>query len=383
MKRQVIMIALCVAIAALAAHARVEADSLVYIGTRAASASAQQGIYAARLDARTGKLVLLGQQIELFRNSWLVTHPSRPVIYLANNPGGSTTVETSIHSYAVDAATGKLQQINQVTSGASDTTYLVIDAKSNTLFGAAFGSGEVTALPLLSDGSLGAVVSGQKHTGSGPHPRQTSPHAHAVAVAPGGRYVLSSDMGADRIFVHRFDPATRALTPAATPFEASPPGTGPRHLVFHPGGNFLYTNTELTADVRAYRWDAKQGRLQFIESVSAYPAGYTGHERSSAEIGVSRDGRFLYVTLRGDQDSIVVYEVNNRTGALKEIQRIASQGKSPRSFGIDPTGRWMLITHDVSGSLNLFGIDKKTGKLSATGESLSIPGAATVAFYPD
>lgn len=386
MKRRTMM-ALCLAgglgLATLSVHAKQAPGSLVYIGTRGGQGAVAetQGIYAARLDSQTGKLTLLGQQQQMVGNSWLVSHPTKPILFLVSNTGGNP--DSNLYSFAVDKASGKLQQLSQVASGGKDTTHLYFDAKSNTLFGASFGSGEVTASPVSPDGTLGTVASRQKHEGTGPHRRQASPHAHAVEIDPSGRYVLSSDMGADRVFVHGFDPKTRALTTAPTPFEASPPGTGPRHLAFHTSGKFVYTNTELTADVRAYSWNAKQGRLQFIESVSAYPAGYTGAEKSSAEIGVSRDGRFLYVTLRGDQDSIVVYEVNRRTGKLTEIQRIASQGKSPRTFGIDPTGRWLLVAHDVSNSVNVFGIDKKTGKLSATGEAVTIPAAAMLVFYPN
>ena len=69
-----------------------------------------------------------------------------------------------------------------------------------------------------------------------------------------------------------------------------------------------------------------------------------------------------------------------KTGRLTEIQRIATQGRSPRTFAIDPSGRWMLVAHDGSGMVNVFAIDKATGKLSPTGESLAIPNAASLAF---
>jgi 6-phosphogluconolactonase len=153
--------------------------------------------------------------------------------------------------------------------------------------------------------------------------------------------------------------------------------------VFHPNGHFLYVNTELSAELRAYSWDAKDGRLQLVQALSPYPAGYSGkEEKSSGEIAMSRDGRFLYVSLRGDQDSIVAYAVDKKAGTLKEIQRVSSQGKMPWSFGIDPTGRWMLVTNEASSSVTVFSVDRATGKLSATGESLSIPKPVTVAFYP-
>lgn len=395
MKRPTIMMALCLGLTGFSAQAKESTSELVYIGTRGAvptaqasaqaqSTSSPQGIYAARLDTKTGALTPLGLQIEITRVSWLLAHPAKPLLYVLVNPQGSTTVESIIHSYAVDTGTGKLKEINQVSSGGRDTTHLAIDVKSNTLVGASFASGEASTSPIGADGSVGSRASSQKDYGTGPLPEQNGPHAHSVTIDPTRRYVIAADIGADRIFVDRYDSATRALSAAATPFEQAPPGSGPRHQVFHPSGKFLYVNTEMGAEVLVYRWDANAGRLHLVQDQPAYTLDYAGkEEKSSGEIGVSSDGRFLYVSLRGDQDSIVVYSVNKNTGTLKEIQRINSQGKRPRSFGIDATGRWLLVTNEVSNTVNVFGIDKATGKLSPTSASISIPSPASVVFYAD
>jgi 6-phosphogluconolactonase len=388
MKQQTILMSLCLGLAILPAYADDNARELVYIGTQGTGKpqqehdkSSPQGIYAARFDTETGHLSPLGLEVELERATWLVTHPSLPVIYTVADSGGGMSTESNIHSFAVDRASGKLTQINKVSAGGLDATYLDIDAASKTLFVANYGSGNVTALPLQPDGSLDKVASSQKDYGTGPNPRQQMPEAHGVAADPSRRYVLVADLGADRIFVYHFDGTTRVLTPAQVPFESTPSGSGPRHLTFHPNGKFLYLDTELSAELRAYRWDANQGRLHFVQALSAYPAGYSGEKRSAGEIAVSGDGKFLYVSLRGDQDSIVGYAVNKQAGTLKEIQRISSQGKTPWSFGMDPTGHWMLVTNEVSNSVTVFSIDPATGMLSATNESLSIPNPVTVAFY--
>ena len=377
---------LCMGLAAPHTHAADKTSELVYIGTHGTGKSEQpngspQGIYAARLDTRTGHLSPLGLQVGLERATWLVTHPKLPVIYTVADSGAGVSAESNIHSFAVDQASGKLTQINEAGAGGLDSTHLDLDAASKTLFVANHGSGDVTALPLQSDGSLGKVVSSQKDYGTGPNPRQKMPEAHGVAADPSHRYVLVADFGADRIFVYHFDRATKTLTPAQVPYESTPAGSGPRHLVFHPNKKFLYLDTELTAELRAYRWDAHNGSLHLVQALSPYPAGYSGETKSAGEIAISRDGRFLYVSLRGDQDSIVAYAVNKQAGTLNEIQRIASHGKTPWSFGIDPTGHWMLVTNEASNSVTVFNVDPATGQLTATNESLSIPKPVTVAFY--
>ncbi len=377
MKSQAIAVLLSLGFA-VSAHAQ---SALVYIGTRGSEPG--QGIYAARFDSQTGQLSLLGQQAQLDNAAWLTAHPSLPVIYSVANAEGGLAVESNVHSFAIDKASGKLTQINKVGTGGRDATHLHLDAASKTLFVANHESSDVTALPLQADGSLGKVVSGQKTYGTGPNPRQDKPEPHSTAIDPiSRRYVVATDVGADRMFIYRFDPATRALTPAQIPFEAVPPGSAPRHLTFSPDGKYVYVVTEITAEIRVYRWDANGGRLQSIQAFSAYPADYAGTvHRSAAEITISRDGKFVYASVRGDQDSLVVYAVNPQDGKLTEIQRLPSGGKSPRSFDFDPTGRWMLVMNDLSSSVNVFRVDPAAGKLSPTNSTLKIPNAATVVFY--
>jgi 6-phosphogluconolactonase len=375
----------------LQAHAADKTSEWVYIGTRAGAfgqpatgmmdqGSGPQGIYAARLDTRTGRLSPLGLAVGLERATRLLTHPGLPVLYSTADPDSDMAGESTIHAFRVDQASGKLLQISRAGSGGLDATDMHFDAASKTLFVANHNSGSVSALPLLADGGLGPVASRQADFGTGPSPRQKTPQAHGVAVDPTHRYVLVPDFGADRLFVYHFEGATRTLSPAQVPFEPLPPGSGPRHLQFHPNGRFLYLDTEMSAEVRTYRWDAAAGRLQLLQTLSPYPAGYAG-EKSAAELAISRDGGYLYLSLRGDQDSIIVYAINQRSGALKEMQRVPAGGKSPWSFGIEPTGHWMLVTNIASNSVNELRIDPTTGKLSATSESLSIPVPASVAFY--
>jgi 6-phosphogluconolactonase len=151
--------------------------------------------------------------------------------------------------------------------------------------------------------------------------------------------------------------------------------------LFHPNGRHLFVVAELTAEVRSYSWDAKQGRLQLTQTLAPYPADGKGN-KSAGELVLSRDGRYLYVSLRGDQDKIVVYAVNAKQGTLSEIQRVSSIGKTPWSMALDPSGRWLLVTNEVSSSLNVLRRDVATGLLSATDSSLSIPKPVTLAFYP-
>jgi 6-phosphogluconolactonase len=382
-KRIALLMGVGLSIVGAPVHADDRANEWVYFGTRGAAANAAQdggspqGIYAALFNARTGRLSPPELRVQLPRATWLIRHPRLPVIYAAADGG----TESNILGFEVEPSSGKLTQLSQAGAGGLDATHLAFDATSNTLFVANHGSGTVTALPVRPDGHLGAVSSSQKDYGTGPSPRQKMPEPHGVAIDPAHRHVLVTDFGADRIFVYRFDGASRTLAPAKVPYESLPPGSGPRHLAFSPDGRFLYLLTELTAQLRAYRWNPREAHLQLAQAVSTYPADYAGQTRSGGELALSRDGRFLYVSLRGDQDSLVVYDVGRNGAPLREIQRLAALGKSPWCMAIDPGGRWLFVTNEASNSVTLFNIDRGSGRLSATQQSLSLPRPVAVTFY--
>ena len=355
-----------------AACAGAACGGLVYFGTQ------EKAIYAARLDPRTGELTALGAVAQIERPTWLVASADRPILYSVSETGNDGKSEAGVASFAVDRATGGLTPINRVSSGGGGATHLALDPRSRTLFVANFGTGDVAALPLLADGSLAPAASMQKDYGTGPHPRQKSPHAHGVAIDPGGRYVLSADLGADRTFVYRFDPKTRMLTPGEPPFAAAPPGSGPRHIEFLPNGRFLYVDSELTGEVTGYSWNQRTGTMRPLATISTLPADYSG-ERSAAEMVASGDGHFLYISNRGE-DSIVTFAVDPRTAALKEVQRVKSQAKVPWSFSIDPSGRWMLVANQAANLITVMKVDPASGKVTATDKSLAVPVPVNVTF---
>ena len=339
-----------------------------------------QGIYAARLNSKTGQLTLIGVAAELQRATWFVVHPSLPVIYSVADSGGGMEADSNIVSFKIDAASGSLRMLNKVDAGGRDATAMDLDGASNTLLVGNHGSGSLTALPLLPDGSVGPVMSVQQDYGTGPTPRQKTPAAHGVAVDPSHKYVLVADFGADRVFVYHFAGATRTLSPAEPPFEAFPAGSGPRHLLFHPNGRFVIVDTELTGELSSFAWSEEKGRLDHVQTLSPYPAGYSG-EKSAAEIAVSRDGHFVYLSLRGDEDKILVYAFDAKRGTMREIQRISAGGKTPWSFGLDRTGHWMLVTNEASNSVVELAVDRTTGKLAPTDQTMTIPKPVNVSFF--
>lgn len=367
-------------IAAAFAPLAVQADAmppcdgaeLAYVGTDG------KGLRALSFDACAGRLAMLGSMADLPKPRWVLAHPQLPLLYVAVDGGGE---EGRVLAFTLDRSSGGLKLLNEIGAGGAGTTHLSLDMASQTLLAANFGGGSVSSIALGSDGSLGPRASTLKASGSGPHRRQTSPHAHGVSVDLSGRYALVADMGADRVFVYGFERSNRQLlSDAAEPPRAfvAPAGSGPRRAVFGHAGNVVYVLNELSAEILVLRWDATSGRLSALQSLPVSSAGFAG-VKSASELALSRDGRFVYVADRGES-TLQVYRVHPDSGELALLQRLPSGGDSPWAFDIHPSGRWLLVANYRSQSLNLFSVDAESGLLADTGESLGSPGPVSVLF---
>lgn len=363
------MLGACAASPTLAAPA--PAGLLVYIACR--GAPAEQGIYAARMDPRTGDLAPLGRVAQLGLTNWVAV--AGGVVYFSAD-GAAQTDPSRIGALRPDRATGVGQVLAATPTGGLGTTQFVADPRSRSLIVAHFGSAQVAALPLNPDGSVGATASIQQQEGKGPHPRQASAHAHGVALHPGGRFVGSADFGADKLYVYGFDPRTRALTPVAT--EAFPAGATPRHVAFDRTGRRLYVLTELSAEICTFDFDPRTGAVRLRQKLPTFSPSTPG-DRSAAEVAVSEDGRHLYVSNRAGENSIVAYRIDGATGELTEVQREPSGGRTPWNFAFTPGGRWMLVANRDSNAIQVLSVDPASGRLAATGKSVSVPAPLAVA----
>ena len=335
-------------------------------------------VYGVTFDPVEGALTSNGPVAQV-SSGWVTAHPDRPLLYVGSQLNGGI-----VTAFAVDRTTGALAQLGQVSTDGGATaggglSYLGVDRSSRTLLVANFEAGLATSLPIRRDGTLGAPVSVVVDTGSGPSPRQSGPHPHQVVVAPGRRHALVPDFGADRVFVHGFDGTTGALSPGGTGpgAYATDAGAGPRRLVLHPDGRKAYLLTELTAELQLLDWDGRSGELTHRQSLAIDSPDFTG-TKSGAELAISRDGRFVYASSRGE-NTLVVYETERHTGLLSLLQRIPGGGLKPWSFTVHPSGRWLLVANEASSTVDVFAVDPRTGLLTGTGNSLPLPNPDSIA----
>jgi len=360
-----------IALLCLAATLGAAQDWTVYVGTYTHGPS--KGIYAYKFDRSTGKLTPSGLAGESSNPSFLAVHPSQRFLYAVNeNDNGM------VSAFAIDAGTGKLKALNQVSSKGSGPCHLSVDHTGRWLFAANYNNGSVAAFPIHADGSLGEASATFQHAGKSVNPqRQSGPHAHVATVSPDNRFVWVCDLGLDQVFSYRIDPA-KGMTPNNPLFATVEPGSGPRHVIFRPDSKFAYVENEMAATVTVFSYDAAKGTMRQVQAISNEPAGYSG-PKSGAEIALDPNAKFLYTSNRGD-NSIATFKVDAAKGTLIFMGTVPSGGKTPRSFAIDPTGNYLFAAHQDSNSIVAFKIDRQTGALTPTGDKYEIGAPVCVLF---
>ena len=356
-----------------------EASVRVYIGTFTAKQA--KGIYLARMDLQTGALAEPQLVAEAQSPSYLALHPNGRFLYCVNEvdtvdgkPGGA------ISAFSVDADSGKLALLNQQPSAGKGPTHLSVDPQGKAVLAANYGSGSVALLPIESDGKLSAPSSVDQHRGKGPdHQRQEQAHAHCINVDPAGRFALSCDLGLDKVFIYRLDSTGGKLDPGSPPTASTAPGAGPRHLAFHPNGRFVYVVNEMGCTVDAFAYNSQLGTLRHLQTVPTLPDDFNG-EKSGAEIMAHPSGKFLYTSNRGAANNIAVFQIDDRTGKLTPAGHTSTQGKTPRGFGIDSSGKWLIAANQDSDNIVVFRIDPGSGALTPAGVDLLVPTPVCITF---
>jgi 6-phosphogluconolactonase len=365
--------------AALAVRTRAwagEPASLMFAGTYTKdNGSTSKGIYAFRWDADAGTLAPLGLAAATANPNFLTLSPNRRHLYAANDVDEYHGEKSgTVTSFAVEGSSGKLKAINTVSAGGLSTCEIAVDFTGQAAFAANYDGGSAASFRILPSGALSKAVSFFQYHGHSANPeRQAAPHAHCTTVSPGNRYVLVNDLGLDRVSVYHLDPATARLTPNDPPFYEALPGSGPRSFVFHPSAKWAYSLNEISNTVDALAWDDARGTLTRLQNISTLPEGFTAWN-TAATVAVDASGRFLYASNRG-ANNLAVFSIDDREGTLKAVQHVASGGKTPRHFTLDPGNQWLLVANQDSSNIVVFARNPRTGLLTSTENQypLSLP----------
>lgn len=342
-----------------------------------------EGIYLLELDARTGELSEARLAAKTRNPSWICIHPSRRYLYAINEITDFNGSSGSVSAFSIQPESGELTLLNSVSSEGAGPAHMSLDATGKFAFVANYAGGSIAVLPILAGGRLGSAVYthrdldsiGAKQATDAPRGSfaisgHDASHAHMIAPGPNNQFVLSTNLGQDRIYVYHFDVTTGKLKPLeGAPFVSLPTGDGPRHFVFHPNGRWLYSLQEEASTIALFLFDPALGSLTPQKTISALPAGFAGTSFAS-EIQVSRDGRFLYSANRL-YNSISVFSITD-DGSLQQIDEVWTRGDYPRYFQFGPTGDFLYVCNQRSDSITSFKVHRDTGRLTFTGRYTAV-----------
>ncbi len=370
---------------------------LAYVGTYSNPQGAEggaghgKGIYLFAIDRASGALT----ERALFPNpnnpSWLAFHPSRTHLYAANETAAFEGAHSgSVSAYAIDASTGGLTLLNTVSSQGAGPAHLSVHPSGRYVLVANYAGGTVAVLPIGARGELAPATDVHQDQGSIPSRRPTTappgsfafsghdrPHAHMIQSDPSGNFVLSADLGLDRILIWKFDAEKGRLSPNTPDSASLPSGDGPRHFVFHPNGRLVYSLQEESSTIVVFDYDTQRGALAPRQTVSTLPKAFTGTSYTS-EIAIAPGARFLYAGNRL-HDSIAWFAID-RSGALTFAGEEWTRGDYPRSFTIDPSGNFLFCCNQRGDAIATFRINRRTGALAFTNQYTPVGTPARVLF---
>jgi 6-phosphogluconolactonase len=343
-----------------------------YIGTYTKGNS--KGIYAFILDTEREQLLDPEVVAEAGSPTYLSISKDNRQLFSVIKIGQSG----GIAAYQIEPK-GRLEKLGEQISEGASPCYVSIDSEGQYILSANYHRATVDLYAAGVPDGIGALLDTDVHSGSGTDPeRQKGPHVHFADLTPDRKFVVAVDLGTDQLTTYRIE-GGKLVRAAVMDFA---PGTGPRHIVFHPSAPFAYVISELSSEVIALHYDADAGRFEPIQKISALPEQFTGHSQGGA-IKISPEGRFVYASNRG-ADTLAIFGTRQNSGELALVGQIPTGGAWPRDFEIDPTGQFVIVANQNSGNLVLFARNSETGKLTPAGSEISVPDPVCVKFlHPD
>jgi len=347
----------------------IDGRSLVLVtSNRPERETAADGIYLFTHEIRSSQLRRLGSRIHIPGASFLTLHPDRKHLYVASTAAGGRVGAFEITPQAGLAPLGWQQ------SGDSEPCYVAVHPGGRYLLTANYAQGSIAAHPISNDGSLAPLCDLVRFRGRGSDPeRQAQAHAHMVVPDTLGLWILSTDLGTDTVRLHNLDRETGHFRTYCA--LQTPPGSGPRHLVYHPSG-YVYVTAELDSTVLILKLNTPHHSIEVIGRVRSTRNVHTSRNYPS-NVVLSEDNRYCYVGNRG-ADCITLFKIAGST--LEALADIPTGGAFPRHLTI--AHGYLYATNEHSDSLAVFALETRTGLPQAISSPIWIPRPTCVLVRP-
>lgn len=327
----------------------------------------EEGVKVYRFDEATGNAKYITGLKGISNPSYLTPSVDGERIYAVGEDEGKTSTANAIR---FDKEQETLTLLNSQPTDGAAPCYIQLSPSGKFVITANYFGGSITVFPLDKEGKLKPDTRLISFIGNGPDKeRQNQPHVHCVEFTPDHKYLLANDLGTDQIHIF---PVSEAMTDgvAHSLLDESKeynvkvePGSGPRHICFHPNQKYAYLINEISGKVITFSYE--KGKLNTLQYIEADTIGANG----SGDIHISPDGKFVYASNRLQADGIAIFAVDQEKGTLTKAGYQLTD-IHPRNFIITPNGRYLLAACRDSNTIQVFNRDKVTGLLKDTGKSI-------------
>lgn len=327
-----------------------------------------EGIHVYEFNTETGEAALKFTLDSVTNTSFLKL--SKNGKYLYSVMDSQMKHSGKIGAFAVDSINGKIDLINIQDCGGLNPAHIDIDNTGKFLAYSNYSDGSLSLFKINKDGSLNPHSQVLRFKDSSViKSRQNASHIHSSNFSPDNNFLFAHDLGADKIRGFNFDMNNQDSILQNENQIKMKPGSGPRHFTFHPNGKFGYSIAELSGKITAFKY--QNGHLGFIEDYQSYQNNQEIYR--AADIHISPDGNYLYVSNRGpEENSISIFSINRDNGTLILIDHEPTYGEHPRNFAIDSSGRFLFVANQFTGNIVIFSRNIKTGKLSKLPKEIDV-----------
>lgn len=248
--------------------------------------------------------------------------------------------------FAVNAGTGELRLLGRQSTRGTVACHCAFDSAGTMVAAANYtagaqAAGDAITVHRLAGGVPGPALTDIVHAGHGPDARrQERSHAHCVRWTPDQRYIAAVDLGIDSVRLYR-----------ATDFSLAsdtrmPPGSGPRHIAFHPSRPIAYVMAEMQPGVTTLGYS--DGRFEVLATHATQPAIPGG-----SGIVVAPAGTHLFVGDRGSK-AVARFAIDPVSGIATYASSTPSGGDIPRDLAFGADGRILAVANVGSDIVQLF-----------------------------
>lgn len=328
------------------------------------------GIKIYDVDLKNGRLQEK-DQVEITNSSYLTISHNRKFLYSITDFG--------VESYRIESD-GSLVKMNNASINGMRGCYLSTDFEDRLLFVAGYHDGKITVLRLQEDGSVGAITDEIFLKGLGSiAERNFRPHVNCVKMTRDNHYLLAADLGMDHVNVYRVDKGSGKLK--LVDVIRSELESAPRHLCFSKDGKFLYIVHELKNYIDVYKYEEINDNPEFekIQNISTLNEYHASGSAASA-IKFSLDYKYLVSSNAGD-NSVVVYQVDSKTGLLSKLLCLPVSGDYPKDAAMFPGNKHLISLNHETNTMTFFHVDTKKGLIVMNGREMKVDKPNCIIFH--